>query len=214
MRGRVPVVGAALVAVIVAAGLAAWWQRGQGGTNRAPIGSETIVLLGDSLTEFGDWEELLADRPVANRGFSGFTSEELVPVAAEVAEQRPRLVLVLAGTNDIRDDRPTDWTEGHLRALLDRLDRAGPDTTVVVQTLLPRGDAVAEIDAANEMIRELAAARGLTLLDLHPEFDDGAGSLRTAETDDGLHLTPAGYDRWASILDRFLTAELGPPTDG
>ncbi len=211
MSGRARLVGAVLaaVAVAIAGGLTLWWQRGQGGTARAPIGSDTVVLLGDSLTEFGDWDQLLPGWPVANRGYAGYTSEQLVPVAAEVAADGPRLVVILAGTNDIRDGHPPAWTEGHLNALLDELEDRAPAATVVVQTLLPRADAVAEIEAANEMIRALGAARGLTVLDLHPGFDDGAGGLRPAETVDGLHLSDAGYRRWAAILAALLADELG-----
>jgi lysophospholipase L1-like esterase len=204
----VPLAGLAVLAVAAVAGVTAWWSRDQG-TTRAAIGPETVVLLGDSITEFGRWEDLLPDRPVANRGFAGFTSEELVPVAAEVAVDRPRLVLVLAGTNDIRDGHDTAWTERELGRILDELAAAGPGTTVVLQTLLPRADAVAEIDAANRMIVDLAAARGLEVLDLHPAFDDGTGGLRPAETTDGLHLSPAGYERWADLLEPFLAEQLG-----
>ncbi|MEL6981782.1 MAG: GDSL-type esterase/lipase family protein [Actinomycetota bacterium] len=211
--GGVRVAAVAALAVVVAAGAALWSQRNQGGTHRASIGPGSVVLLGDSLTEEGDWDALLPGRPVSNQGYSGFTSAELVPVAEDVAAGRPRLVLILAGTNDIRDDQPPDWTEANLSEILDRLEAAGPSTTVILQTLLPRDDARAEVLAANERVVALAEARGLAIIDLHPVFDDGAGGLRPAETRDGLHLTDAGYQLWRQALEPVLDAELGPVPD-
>ncbi len=196
------VVGGFLVGALIR------WQRGQDGTDRGSIGPTTIVLFGDSLTEEGEWSRLLPDRPVANHGYSGFTSEQLVPIADEVAAAGPRLVLVLAGTNDIRDGHPPAWTERQLGAILDRLQDAGSDTTVVLQTLLPRADAADEVVATNERIVALAADRGVPVLDLHPSFDDGAGGLRAEETRDGLHLSEAGYQRWVELLEPVLVREL------
>ena len=70
----------------------------------------------------------------------------------------------------------------------------------MIQTVLPSVELGAEVIATNEAIRRFAADRGLDVLDLYPEFDDGSGALRDAETYDGVHLTALGYDRWASLL--------------
>jgi len=213
MVDRPVVIGAAALAAAVVGGsligAVLRWQRGQDGTDRGSIGPATVVLFGDSLTEEGDWARLLPDRPVANQGYSGFTTEQLIPIAESVAADRPRLVLVLAGTNDIRDGHPPAWTERQLIAVLDRLEAAGPETTVIVQTLLPRADAAEEVVATNERIVALAADRGVAIVDLHPSFDDGAGGLRAEETRDGLHLSEAGYRRWVELLEPVLARELG-----
>lgn len=176
------------------------------------------MLLGDSITERGDWDDLLPDRPVSNHGYSGYTSEQLVPVAEDVAADRPRLVLVLTGTNDIRDGHGPEWTIRRLEQIIERFQSDSPATRVVLQTVLPRADAPAEVLVLNGAIVELASARGLAVLDLHPLFDDGRGGLRSAETTDGLHLSAAGYERWAAVLDRdldgLLDDEPGPAAPG
>lgn len=203
----------AAITLLLAAGAALWWQRNQGGTHRASIGPTTVVLFGDSLTEEGDWEALLPGRSVSNQGYSGFTSAQLIPVAEDVAADQPRLVLILAGTNDIRDGHPPSWTEANLAEILDRFQEASPATTVIVQTLLPRADAPTEVVATSERIVALADSRDVTVVDLHPAFDDGAGGLRPADTRDDLHLSEAGYQRWIGILEPVLDAALGPVTD-
>ncbi len=171
-----------------------------------------VVLLGDSITEEGDWASLLPGLPVANQGYSGFTTEQLVPVAVDVAAVRPAVVFVLTGTNDIRDDRPATWSATHLDELVRTLRDGFPDTLVVVQSVLPRSDATAAVDAVNDALRDVAESRGAVWLDLHPHFDDGAGGLRPAETTDGIHLSVAGYERWAPVISAELERRGIDPT--
>ena len=114
------------VAVAVAVVLIVLLDARRTSTHRGEIDSTSIVMLGDSITEQGDWHSLLPDLEVANQGYSGFTTEQLVPIARSVGEERPRAVLVLTGTNDIRDRRSPEWTASHLGSLVDALARRSP----------------------------------------------------------------------------------------
>jgi lysophospholipase L1-like esterase len=189
--------GAALVVAVV---LVAFFIERRSGPHRGQIGSASIVMLGDSITEQAAWGELLPDLDVVNEGHSGYTTEQLVPIADSIGDARPRVVFVLTGTNDIRDGRSPEWTAEQLRRLLDSLERRSPETIVIVQTVLPRADQPAAVEATNDAIRTVAASRGVRVLELHGSFDDGAGGLRPDETTDGIHLSSSGYRRWASLL--------------
>lgn len=189
--------GSAVVVATVAAVIVVRWRI----DDASPaVDGGSVVLLGDSITAQGDWAAVLPDLPIVNHGYSGYTTEQLVPVAAEVASGGPRAVFVLTGTNDIRDGRNVEWSASWLESLLDELVGSPVDTTVVVQTVLPRGDAVDEVRAINEAIVSVAESRGVDVVDLYAAFDDGSGALRAAETTDGVHLSPAGYARWSAIL--------------
>lgn len=202
MGRRATWTAALLAAGAVGVGAAVW----NGREAAAPVmDSSSIVMLGDSITEQGDWASLLPKYPIVNMGRSGYTTEQLLPVAAQVAAARPALVFVLTGTNDLRDDHPASWTADRLNELLDTLDSAG--TTVILQTIMPRADRPDEAATIAEAIRRTATARGLRLLDLYTAFDDGNGGLRASETTDGVHLSPAGYERWVAEL-RPVLAEL------
>ncbi|MGE5210893.1 MAG: GDSL-type esterase/lipase family protein [Acidobacteriota bacterium] len=177
--------------------------RASGADDR--IDPDSIVMLGDSITAEAEWNRLLPDRPLVNEGHSGFTTEQLIPVAERIAAADPAVVVVLTGTNDIRDGHPPTWTRARLEQLIDRLED-GSTATIIVQTVLPRADESAAVRAVNAEIRDMASARGLRLLDLYESFDDGTGALRSHETYDGLHLTVDGYERWASELRPVLQA--------
>ena len=198
MTWRRSVLPAAVIVVTVV--LIALLVTRRTGTHRGTIDAESIVMLGDSITEQADWASLLPDLPIVNQGYSGFTTEQLLPIADAVGDAGPRVVFVLTGTNDIRDGRPPEWTAEQLGRMLDALERRSPDTIVVVQTILPRADQPAAVDATNAALLAVAATRDVRVLDLHEPFDDGRGGLRADETADGVHLSPTGYRRWAAAI--------------
>ncbi|TFH14011.1 MAG: hypothetical protein E4H05_10055, partial [Acidimicrobiales bacterium] len=78
--------------------------------NNTRITHDSIVMLGDSITAEADWKRLLPDQPLVNEGQPGFTTEQLITVAERVAAADPAAVVVLTGTNDIRDGHPPTWT--------------------------------------------------------------------------------------------------------
>lgn len=190
---------AAVVAAVIAVGAVsvAWWI---GRRSDRSIEADSIVLVGDSITAQGDWESLLSEFPVVAEGHPGFTSEQLVPVARQVAEHRPRAVVVLAGTNDRRDGRPADWTIRHLDAIVQSFVELSPGTDVVLATVLPRDDDPDMVVDVNRRIGELAETNGVELVDLHAALVSNGGRLRPTDTTDGVHLTPAGYRRLAAAL--------------
>jgi lysophospholipase L1-like esterase len=179
-------------------------QRGASVTERGSIDRSSVVMLGDSITEQGRWLDLLPEFSIANRGYSGFTTEELVDIADDVAPQCPRMVFVLAGTNDIRDGRSPEWTRRHLAEILDRFESCSAVTQVVMHTIPPRADAVTRVAATNAAITELAFRRGTVLIDLHQLLDDGAGGLRPNDTTDQIHLSEPGYHVWVEEIRRVL----------
>ena len=149
---------------------------------------------------------VVADVADRQSGTLGVHHGAVVDEAEDIASHGPRAVFILTGTNDIRDGHPPSWTVDRLGEILDRLRQGAPDSVVVLQTILPRSDARDAVRAANLAIRELASERGVQVLDLYAAFDDGTGALRAAETTDGVHLAPAGYRRWAALLEPTLQA--------
>lgn len=180
-------------------------------SGQSAVDVDSIVLLGDSVIAQGDWAKLLPDWPIVNGGFAGYTSAQLVPSAREIGQARPRAVVVLVGTNDIRDDRGAAWTRANVGAIVAQIRDASPETVLVVQTVLPRSDRPDAVRRANDAITSVAAEHDVPVLDLYTPFDDGSGGLRAAETTDGIHLSDDGYTRWAALLDAELAELLGSP---
>ena len=80
-----------------------------------------VVFLGDSITDGWRLNEYYGgDRDFVNRGISGqITGEMLGRMKADVIDLKPRLVLVLAGTNDLARGVPVNAIENNLSMIAD-----------------------------------------------------------------------------------------------
>jgi lysophospholipase L1-like esterase len=167
-----------------------------------------VAFVGDSITEGGDWERAFPGLVVRNYGIGGDTTEGLERRLSQIAAARPAKIFLLIGTNDLGnyDAAPATIVANYAR-LLDRLAADLPETEVVMQTVLPREPENAEaIRQINAGLAALAAARTVHLVDIYTPFAVEGGRLDPAVTEDDLHLTPAGYARWYSLIGPLVRA--------
>jgi lysophospholipase L1-like esterase len=170
-----------------------------------------VVLLGDSITEFGLWQEWFVERPVLNRGIGGETSADLLR-RLDSAVHEPAAVFLLIGTNDLTAGISLREIVGNVRTLLEEIERRAPGTPVVVQSVMPRTARFRDdVRLLNDAYRALveAAPEHVQYLDLWPALADEKGLLRSEFTEDGLHLTGEGYAAWVDVL-----RPLHGPADG
>lgn len=190
---RNPRLGYFSLIIPIAAGLAAFlaWpsfelylaMRG-GGTNPE---RPSIVMLGDSHTEFVNWKILLRCPNIANHGVGGDDTAQILQRLPEVLALNPRLVILMAGTNDARRYVPTAETTANLEAIKRQVTERGIEYVSLTPPPLPsRGDSIlTSVSAASMPI----------------PFTDGD------LLDDKIHLRRSGYAKWrgaiAPIVRRF-----------
>ncbi len=173
----------------------------------------SVVFAGDSLV--GGWATLAKDLPevpVANRGIGGEVTRGLLfRFQEDVLDLHPRAIVLLTGTNDLSAQQPAAQTQANLMALLDLAERRAPGVPVVLCTLPPRNHPQAPVDPArlaevNRLI--VAAAKGrprVAVLDLHALLADPDGMPHADYFGrDGLHISPAGYQRFRDALRPLL----------
>ena len=156
-----------------------------------------VVMLGDSLTDGGAWNELLG-RKVANRGVGGDTSDLLLRRLDASVPDSARTVIIMIGLNDLKaDDFAADRTAGNVETILRRLK----GRRVILQSVLY--DAApshrAPIDALNARYAALCA-QGLC------EWLDLQRTVTVAGSYDGRHLAGPAYLAWAEQLKAKLGA--------
>jgi lysophospholipase L1-like esterase len=169
-----------------------------------------VVLVGDSLTDHGEWRELLANIDVANRGIAGDTIAGVTSRLGAVLALQPKTVAVMVGINDLLSGTSAATCLERHAALLAALKRGNPAPRVLLQSILPVGRAVGlsndVIRSLNDQLRTLCSANGCEFVDLFPAFVvDGA--LDPTLTTDGVHLNGRGYERWAESLRAALARE-------
>ncbi len=179
-----------------------------------PNSKKDIIFLGNSLTAHCDWNELLGEKNARNRGISSDITFGVLERLDEVIEGKPAKVFLLIGINDISRNVPNEVIVTNYRKIVRRIKAGSPKTKIYVQTLLPTNNTFdkfkkhynkeAQTEFVNNGIKQIAAEEKVTVIDLNPQFKDSEGKLKLEYTHDGLHLTAAGYQKWAEILKKHL----------
>ncbi|MBZ5619145.1 MAG: SGNH/GDSL hydrolase family protein [Acidobacteriia bacterium] len=203
-------------------------------TVQPPVpGEDRVVFMGDSITDNwgrgnGQYGKFFPGKPYINRGISGqVTPQMLLRFYPDVIALKPRVVVILAGTNDIGGNigpMTLEATEGYLMAMSD-LARAN-NIKVVMASLTPvcdyhvgqgRGPQIPQtqsrppekINALNQWIKDYAARNHLVYLDYFSATVDDKGFFKAEITNDGLHPNAAGYEIMAPLAEKAVAQALG-----
>ena len=167
-----------------------------------------ILLLGDSLIEYCDWQKRFPGEICTNLGIAGESAEGLLSRLERVKEKCPEadMIFIMTGVNNaaMGDIEITDI----YRAILERLSSEYKSALVFINSLLPTAvDFISNssIAGVNSSLRSLAEETGAEFLDIYSLFIDKNGNpIREYLLDDGVHLSTAGYDVWSAALKRII----------
>ncbi len=167
-------------------------------------GQDRVVFMGDSITQGWDLEKSFPGKPYINRGISGQTSTQmLLRFRQDVIDLKPKVVVILAGTNDIAENTgpmPLSQTEGDLMSMA-QLARAN-GIRVVLCSVLPSvrfpwhpqlKNVAPRIAAVNKWLKAYAASHGYVYVDYYSAMKDAAGGLPPNLSRDGVHPSAAGF---------------------
>ncbi|ESQ88493.1 hypothetical protein ABAC460_15795 [Asticcacaulis sp. AC460] len=167
-----------------------------------------IVFVGDSITEWWQetpyWSETFADHSL-NLGVAGDRTEDVLwRLRTQLNDPyiQPEVIPVMIGTNHLWDESG-DIVAGQL-AVIARLRDLRPEAQILVQSVLPTGDAGLNrmvVEPINKRLAEAVAGMADTqFLDLYPHFVDGDRRGPRNLFPDGVHLSQEGYRLWRDLL--------------
>jgi lysophospholipase L1-like esterase len=176
-------------------------------------GENRIVFFGDSI--IAGWEtihpEFFIGKTYINRGINGqTTSQMLLRFRPDVIELKPKIVVILAGTNDIAGNTGPTALETILGNLKSMCELAKTnDIQVILCSLLPaydypwrRGMNPAEkIVLLNSMTQQYAKANDIPYSDYHSAMADDRKGMKSIYSEDGVHPNKNGYNIMESILE-------------
>jgi acyl-CoA thioesterase I len=166
-------------------------------------GEDRVVFMGDSITEGWKLDQAFPGKPYVNRGISGQTTPQmLVRFRQDVIDLKPKVVVILAGTNDIAGNTgpmTLEQTEGNVASMAELAAANG--IRVVLCSVLPAFDyswapdltPAPKIAQVNAWIKNYAAQKGYVYVDFHSAMKDGRGGLPATLSRDGVHPLPAGF---------------------
>jgi lysophospholipase L1-like esterase len=188
-----------------------------------------VVFMGDSITdawvspEFGGFSP---GKPYVDRGISGQTTPQmLIRFRPDVIALQPRVVVILAGTNDIAGNTgpmTLGEIEGNLASMAE-LARTSK-IRVVLASVLPvsnyghdrQGNPLdmrtkrppEKILELNVWIKKYAAEKGHTYLDYFSAMVDDRGLLQRDLSEDGLHPNAKGYAVMSPLAEQAIRSAI------
>ena len=199
----------------------------------APINSNDIVFLGNSLTEGGKWSQYFADvneklakkgGAIRNRGIVGDTFGGIDARLDQILPGQPKTIFFLTGANDVSHNLTADSIANGIINVVRRIKRESPKTKIYLQSLLPINESfkryrlltgkTAMFSEINAKLKEMAKEEKVTFIEIYPLFlTNGPEDLKLPASEqvlnpnitrDGLHLTQDGYKIWAEAIRKYV----------
>ncbi|MFA5044847.1 MAG: SGNH/GDSL hydrolase family protein [Paludibacter sp.] len=171
-----------------------------------------VVFMGNSITQ--GWKETHPDfftvNPFIDRGISGQTTPQmLLRFRQDVIALQPKVVVILAGTNDIAGNTGPSTLEMIMDNLSSMAEVAQANKIkVILCSVLPAYDYPwkkgmepnIKIPKLNEMIKAYCEKKGFLYLDFFSAMANDQNGMIAEYTLDGVHCTSKGYDVMESLV--------------
>lgn len=180
-----------------------------------PDTKNEIIFLGNSITDGGEWGELLQNPRAKNRGISGDTSEGVLFRLGQVTRVKPAKVFLLIGINDLSRNISPDTVYTNICKIVSTIRTQSPKTQVYVQSILPVNNTfksfashtsrTPQVKQINEKLQAICPRLGATFVDLFSVLKNPNDDLlNPMYTNDGLHLLGEGYKAWLGAIKKYL----------
>ena len=182
-----------------------------------------VVFMGNSITE--GWvimrPEFFKNRDYINRGIGGQTTPQmLLRFRPDVIDLNPKVVIILAGTNDIAGN--TGYTS--LETIIDNIKSMAEIANangikVIISSILPAIDYLwkpgldpaTKIITINKALKEYAKENNFIYLDYYSAMEDGRGGLKVPDytaANDLVHPNKAGYLVMEKLAEKAIAKAL------
>ncbi|HEY3971544.1 MAG TPA: SGNH/GDSL hydrolase family protein [Candidatus Sulfotelmatobacter sp.] len=185
-------------------------------------GENRVIFIGDSITDYWKLAEYFPGKPYINRGIDGQTTPEmLVRFRQDVIDLHPKVLVVLAGTNDlagVTGPARNEDIEANYASMAELAQAHG--IRMVFASVLPVHNYTADakesfalrprerILALNAWLKNYCARNDLVHLDYFSALVDSKGMLKHELADDGLHPNDAGYKIMAPLAEKAIAKAL------
>lgn len=179
-----------------------------------PVYSSDIIMLGNSLTDGAEWNELFDNCHVKNRGIVGDIIPGFFERLEPILKGQPRKIFIMGGVNDISHGVSADSIVSAMTQVVTTIQARCPKTEIYVQSMLPfnndvrlwkllKGREQVVVDG-NKGLESMCQRLGVTFINLYPLFVGENGKMKPEYTNDGLHLMGGAYLIWRDVLLPYI----------
>ena len=164
-----------------------------------------VVMVGDSITDAAEWQEMFAGITIVNRGISGDTTEGLLNRLQGVIRTGAKKAFIMIGVNDFTYTDSVDEVFKNYQQVVETLVAAGIDPYIqsTIQVGPDKTEYSLKIAELNRRLGIFATENGIIFIDLNRVLAP-AGTLEESYSLDQVHLNANGYIEWKKILQPYL----------
>ena len=162
-----------------------------------------VVFVGDSLTEYGEWNDFFPLKKLSNRGVAGDTAKDIMLRMDSIHSTKAKKVFLMVGINDIYANilikKILKNYKKIIISLKDKNFEVIVQSTIQCQIEICGEETIIKVNLLNKELKALSKNMGVSFLNLD-ELSAESG-LNKDFTYDGIHLNAFGYQYWASKID-------------
>lgn len=179
-----------------------------------------VVFLGDSITEFWSKEHSLffQNNHFINRGISGQTTPQmLIRFRADVIDLNPKIVVILAGGNDIAGNTGPSTIKMICDNIFSMIELAQlHQINVILCSVLPanyfywnpKEKPANRIIELNSALKDYAITNKITFVDYYSAMVDEEKGLPITLSEDRVHPNTAGYEIMSPLIEKQIQLTL------
>lgn len=169
------------------------------------INLKPIMMIGDSITDRGLWNELLNRNDIVNRGISGDTTKGLLS-RITINNNGLNKVFIMIGINDLIKGKNINKVLYNYIKILEFYKEN--NITPIIQSTLFVGDYKnsninLKVKQLNGLLEKYAQQHSIKYINLNNSLSPN-GFLDSRYTNDKLHLNGKGYQVWADSIKKYL----------
>lgn len=168
-----------------------------------------IVFIGDSITNHCNWNELLGQNDIVNRGIGNDTTDGVLDRLDLCLRQKPKSIFIMIGINDIYNNRSIETIKTNYSKIIDKI--LNNNVQLFIQSTLntnktqPKYSVEYEnkIKILNNYLQEQCKMKSIQYIDVNKGLTEN-NILSPKYSNDGVHLNGNGYMIWKKIVSPYI----------
>ncbi len=168
-----------------------------------------VVMIGDSITQSGVWDEIFTETRVSNRGIGGDRTDDILLRMEPIFAVNAKKAFIMVGINDIYRGRSIEHIFTNYKNIVQQLRNKG--VAVYIQSTLECsvskcGNKLEKVRELNTKLKSYAVEQKIPYIDINVGLTSEKQGLLSDYTNDGLHLLGKGYLKWSQTISPYVYA--------
>jgi lysophospholipase L1-like esterase len=169
-----------------------------------------VVMIGDSITHAGHWDDIFPNIKIANRGIDSDRTDDVIGRMDNIVSVKPKKAFVMIGINDLIWGRSVDDVFADYQKIVTNLQ--SNKIRVYIQSTLECsksscGERLENVRKLNERLKTYATETNITFININDGLTSQRDGLLKEFTHDGIHLLGNGYVVWSKTIAPYVVSK-------